>query len=157
MGHAPRVCSFGRGKTSSRTPLIISVFGEFGGLLCISSFPMGTVRTTMIRQNHQKPCKARLEHQKQSLWHYSIFVFFHFADPSYVYLRYLKIWPSQSLQSPSNPYISWRSNVAFRSTEWQLCGQSQLGVGVDSRRTLLCLLWQRISATESDVITYLVT
>ena len=30
MSHVPRVCAFGHGNTSSRTPLIILVFGEFG-------------------------------------------------------------------------------------------------------------------------------
>ena len=30
MSHVPRVCAFGHGNTSSRTPLIIFVFGEFG-------------------------------------------------------------------------------------------------------------------------------
>ena len=30
MSHVPRGCASGRGNTSSRTPLIIFVFGEFG-------------------------------------------------------------------------------------------------------------------------------
>ena len=30
MSHVPRVYAFGHGNTSSRTPLIILVFGEFG-------------------------------------------------------------------------------------------------------------------------------
>ena len=30
MTHVPRVYAFGHGNTSSRTPLIILVFGEFG-------------------------------------------------------------------------------------------------------------------------------
>ena len=42
MSHVPRVCASGRGNTSSRTPLIIFVFGEFGasveGMLKKTSF-----------------------------------------------------------------------------------------------------------------------
>ena len=30
VSHVPRVYAFGHGNTSSRTPLIILVFGEFG-------------------------------------------------------------------------------------------------------------------------------
>ena len=34
MSHVPRVYAFGHGNTSSRTPLIIFVFGEFGASSC---------------------------------------------------------------------------------------------------------------------------
>ena len=37
--HVPRVYAFGHGNTSSRTPLIILVFGEFGTFVVSSFLP----------------------------------------------------------------------------------------------------------------------